>query len=68
MENTMNEFDENVIIHITTTPAEWEDLHKFKQFVEDNYMFEFMVWEEHILNKQLFNNDNGNIDIDSTIV
>ena len=40
---------------------------KYQQFVEDNYMFEFIIWEEHIMNKKLFNNDNRDIDIDSTI-
>lgn len=38
---------------------------KYKQFVEDNYMFQFIIWENEILNKQLFNNDNRDIDIDS---
>jgi len=42
------------------------DCEKYKQFVEDNYMFEFIIWENEILNKQLFNNGNGIIDIDST--
>ena len=50
------------------------DCEKYKHFVEDNYMFEFMIWEEHIMNLDLFNpannkkNDNGIIDIDSTTI
>ena len=43
------------------------DCEKYQMFVEDNYAFEFMIWEDKILNKQLFNNDNRDIDIDSTI-
>lgn len=43
------------------------DCEKYKQFVEDNYMFEFIIWEEHILPNPLFSkkDDNGIIDIDS---
>ena len=41
------------------------DCEKYQQFVEDNYMFQFIIWENEILNKQLFNNDNRDIDIDS---
>ena len=44
------------------------DCEKYKQFIEDNYMFEFMLWENEILNKQLFNNGNRDIDIDSTTI
>lgn len=45
------------------------DCEKYQRFVEDNYMFEFVIWENEILNKQLFKDgdDNGDDSIDSTI-
>lgn len=33
------------------------DCEKYKQFVEDNYMFEFIIWEQEILPR--FNVDNN---------
>ena len=44
------------------------DCEKYQMFVEDNYAFEFIIWENEILNKKLFSDDNRDIDIDSTIV
>jgi len=48
--------------------ADLTDCEKYQMFVEDNYMFEFIIWENEILNKKLFSDDNRDIDIDSTIV
>jgi len=38
------------------------DCDKYKMFVEDNYMFEFMIWENEILPMNLANNDTNTHD------
>jgi hypothetical protein len=46
----------------------FKDLAKYKMFVEDNYMLEFMIWEDKILPMKIANNnldDYRNNDINS---
>lgn len=43
-----------------------DDCNKYKMFVEDNYMLEFMIWENEILPMKIADNDYGNDIIDIT--
>ena len=43
-----------------------DDCNKYKMFVEDNYMLEFMIWEDKILPLKIANNDYGDNTIDIT--
>ena len=39
------------------------DCEKYKMFVEDNYMLEFMIWEDHIMNLKFTKDDDDACDI-----
>jgi len=44
-----------------------DDCNKYKMFVENNYMLEFMIWEDKILPLNIADNDtNTNNDNDIT--